>query len=371
MESYKNYATGAREKLLNTRRGSKLWCNLCRELLSQRAKIQTIPALKSEHGNWIHEQTDKADLLARTFSSKNILPEPGENEYTDLESSASKQRVLRTLTVENAKQIIGALDEHSGTGPDLLPARILKYCADQLAHPILQLTLLMLESGEWPDSWREHWILPLFKRSAVYLPKNYQGVHLTAQFSKVIERLLLSLLVPHVTRWSLTGENQFAYSKNKGARDALALLCLRWIESLERGHKVLVYCSDVSGAFDKVSRSRLLRKLQAKGIHPKLIKLIGSWLEPRRATVVVGGEKSTPFRIQDMVFQGTVLGPQLWNLFFEDAASAIKEYMYEEIIFADDLNAYKVVPSSTTVEEAMEFLEEFKRSCIVGVLPTR
>jgi hypothetical protein len=126
---------------------------------------------------------------------------------------------------------------------------------------------------------------------------------------------------------------------------------------LDEGFKVLLYCSDVSGAFDKVSRKRLLEKLAAKGIHPKLVKLIGSWLEPRRASVVVGGDASKPFRIQDMVFQGTVLGPQLWNLFFEDAASAIQEYFFEEVIFADDLNAYRIVPSSTGVDSAMKSME--------------
>ena len=85
----------------------------------------------------------------------------------------------------------------------------------------------------------------------------------------------------------------------------------------------MVYCSDVSGAFDKVPKERLLAKLVAKGIHPKLIKLISSWLESRQATVAVGCAKSKPFRIQDMVCQGTMLGPQLWNLFFEDDATAI------------------------------------------------
>ena len=62
-----------------------------------------------------------------------------------------------------------------------------------------------------------------------------------------------------------------------------------------------------------------------------------------------------------MVFQGTVWGPLLWNLFFEDAASAIKEFLYEEIIFADDLNAYKIVPSSTTVDKAVESLSEVQK----------
>ena len=130
--------------------------------------------------------------------------------------------------------------------------------------------------------------------------------------------------------------------------------------------------SNVSGAFDKVSRNRLLCKLRAKGIHPKLVKVIGSWLEPRRASVVLGGETSSSFRIKDMLFQGTVLGPQLWDLFFEDAASAINECLYEEIIFADDLNAYKVVSSLTSVDSAMESLGNVeKKSCIAGVLPTR
>ena len=358
MSEYNKYACRARERLLETKKGSKRWWTICRELLSQRAKIQSIPAMKSDEGSWVHEPSGKADLLAGTFSGKNVLPEVRTNEYTKLEPTIGRQRVIRQLTVREAAATLAALDEHSGTGPDLLPSRILKHCAQELAYPVLKLTMLILNSGEWPQVWREHWVVPLHKRNAIFLPINYRGVHLTAQLSKVIERLLLSLMVPHITLWNLTGENQFAYSKRKGSRDVLALLSLRWLKALENGHKVLVYCSDVSGAFDKVSRERLLDKLAAKGIHPMLVKLLGSWLEPRQASVVVGGAKSKPFRIQDMVFQGTVLGPQLWNLFFEDAAAAIKEHLYEEVIFADDLNAYKVVPSTTTLPIAMQSIDK-------------
>jgi hypothetical protein len=354
LAEYNKYASQARQRLLEFRKGSKPWWNLSRELLSQKAKVQSIPALKSEDKTWAHEAAVKADLLAATFSSKNILPEATTNEYTDLGPKLRSQNELRLLTLGETVKTLAALDDDSGTGPDLLPARILKNCAEQLGYPILQLVMLILNSGEWPACWREHWIVPIYKRGAVFLPKNYRGVHLTAQISKVIERLLLSLMVPHITLWSLTGKNQFAYTKKRGSRDALALLSLRWVKALEAGHKVLVYCSDVSGAFDKVPKERLLAKLEAKGIHPKLIKLISSWLEPRQATVVVGGAKSKPFRIQDMVFQGTVLGPQLWNLFFEDAAAAVNEFLYEEVIFADDLNAYKVVPSTIAHDKAME-----------------
>ena len=88
-----------------------------------------------------------------------------------------------------------------------------------------------------------------------------------------------------------------------------------------------------------------------------MVKLIGSWLDPRSASVVVGGAKSRPFTIKDMVFQGTVLGPQLWNLFFEDAAKAINEFMFEEVVYADDLNAYKIVPSATTLESSIKSMD--------------
>ena len=102
-------------------------------------------------------------------------------------------------------------------------------------------------------------------------------------------------------------------------------------------------------------------KLRAKKIHPKLVKLIGSWLEPRTARVVVGGSGSKPFKIQDMVYQGTVLGPQLWNLFFADAADAIREFLFEEVIFADDLNAFRIIPGTTPNETAMEAIDKVQQ----------
>ena len=185
IEGYNKYAAQAREILLNTRSGSKLWWNLSRELLSHKARVQNIPALKSKQGEWVHASCDKADLLAKAFSNKNILP--------DLERITIQQRKLRSLQLGDSAKTVEARDEQSGTEPDLLPASFLKFCAAQLALPILQLATLILDSGEWPDMWKEHWIVPLFKREAVYASQKLPRVHLTAQSSKVVERLILSL----------------------------------------------------------------------------------------------------------------------------------------------------------------------------------
>ena len=64
-------------------------------------------------------------------------------------------------------------------------------------------------------------------------------------------------------------------------------------------------------------------------------------MEQRKANVIVGGEKSDTFLLENMVFQGTVLGPILWILFFGDARRAIQMLKFVEIIFADDLNVFR------------------------------
>ena len=258
------------------KRGSKQWWNISRDLLSQRTKLQSIPALKDSSGKWSYEPLGKAELLAETLSGKNVLPAQENNEYSDIELMPHRQKGLRQLTLDDAIRTLTELDAQSGTGPDLLPSRILKVCASQLAGPVLQLANTIIESGEWPECWRAHWIAPIHKCGATFLPKNYRGIHLTTQLSKVIERLFLSTLAPYVELRTLAGNNQFAFTKNRGSRDVLALLAMRWVRAIEAGQKVLVYCADVAGAFDKVPKTRLLDKLAATGIDPKLLKVTGS-----------------------------------------------------------------------------------------------
>ena len=113
------------------------------------------------------------------------------NYYSGIQKSTHRQGSKQNLTVKKAMGTLEALDDDSGTGPDRLPARILKICAKQLSTPVCKLAERILETGEWPAIWRDHWVAPIFKRHAVFEAKNYRGVHLTAQLSKVVERLLL------------------------------------------------------------------------------------------------------------------------------------------------------------------------------------
>ena len=116
---------------------------------------------------------------------------------------------------------------------------------------------------------------------------------------------------------------------------------MSWLCLLVAGYRVGIYCSDVSGAFDRVSAKRLLARLRSNGVHPRFLRLFESWLSSRTARVNVAGASSPEFTMSDMVYQGTVWGPPLWNVFVADASNVLKALLFEEIFYADDLNAFK------------------------------
>ena len=68
------------------------------------------------------------------------------------------------LRVRTVCKILQNLDESAGTGPDLLPARILKRMAEELALPVTLLARKFLRERRWPDCWREHWVHARFKK---------------------------------------------------------------------------------------------------------------------------------------------------------------------------------------------------------------
>ena len=109
-----------------------------------------------------------------------------------------------------------------------------------------------------------------------------------------------------------------------------------------------MYCSDVASAFDRVSSFKLLQKLRRSVIHPMIVQVIADWLVGRRGEVIVQGSSSDSFPLSNMTYQGTVWGPPLWNLFFSDAPLAVRRCGFQEVIYADDLNAFRTFLNSVS-----------------------
>ena len=110
--------------------------------------------------------------------------------------------------------------------------------------------------------------------------------------------------------------------------------------------------SDGPGAFDRVNTRRMTKKLQAKG--DDMLNVFEAWLAKRKAVVVCGGQQGDHSQFENMMYQGTVWGHWLWNLFYEDARLALLVHNFIEVVFADDLNAFRAFPSNTPNTNLME-----------------
>ena len=165
---------------------------------------------------------------------------------------------------------------------------MLKTLADELALPVAILCRRVYRESCWPKPWKLHWIVPMFKRGSVYDPSNYRGLHLTTVLSKVAERVIGSPLV-HFLQERGYGDSQWAFRRYAGAKDLVTIAVARWVLQVCQGKKVGVYLADISGAFDKVSRERLMAKLAALGVAPAFLDFLNSYLQPREGRVLVEG----------------------------------------------------------------------------------
>ena len=234
----------AKRELAEVKRGSRAWWRKTSEMTHSSQKVQSsIPSLKTDAGEWALDAVSKAEVLASTLFAKYKLPGIVENEYSTLVPQESTVQTLPCpeilyCSVQAAERHLQQLREDSATGPDLLPSRVLKYCASQLALAVAMLATKILHWGHWPDAWLEHWLVPFLKRGSASLPGNYRGIHLSSQLSKVVERLILETLEPFLPpRGIRYGPHQFAYCKGRGARDALLYIVLWWLDAFNFGSR--------------------------------------------------------------------------------------------------------------------------------------
>eukprot|EP00959_Pyramimonas_sp_CCMP1952_P374580 7844810-Pyramimonas_sp.AAC.1 len=134
--AFKTHAQRARQKLRTLGRGSKKWWKISNGLLSHVHKPSSSP-LKPPDGSWAFSASAKADVFARAFSSKWRLPGTVQNEFTDVSIAVVSldrwgPNIIRT---RSARAILSSLKQDSGTGPDLLLARVLEKRAGSLAVP--------------------------------------------------------------------------------------------------------------------------------------------------------------------------------------------------------------------------------------------
>ena len=187
-EEYGRHVTTLKEKIASLKKGSKQWWRLNRELLDKKSKLSSIPPLR-DGTSWVDDSKSKANLLARNFEAKATLP----NEVVDCPFHGHLEFEFEDFVAFRSRKLqklFEKLDVSKATGPDRIPASILKRLAKFLAVPFAKVCRRLYAEACWPQAWKTHHICPLYKRGSAFLAGNYRGVHLSTILSKIAGRFI-------------------------------------------------------------------------------------------------------------------------------------------------------------------------------------
>ena len=203
---------------------------------------------------------DIANLLNRYFYSvfnrdeanhEDSVPFPPEDHSTILETMSDF-----TLTEAEVCSVLRTINEDKATGPDKIPAVLLKNCATNISASLCDLFNKSLSSGLLPKEWKLSNICPIPKKSPHHEVSNYRPISLLSLVSKVFERCIYNRLTDHIS--SQLYKLQYGFQKGKSTTSQLLSVLHNIHKCLEKRCQVDTIYLDFAKAFDKVSHEHLL-----------------------------------------------------------------------------------------------------------------
>nr|CAI5855778.1 unnamed protein product [Callosobruchus analis] len=217
------------------------------------------------------------------------------------------------------------------SGPDGIPAFILKDCASILAKPLAIIYNLALRNGCFPLLWKVSKVCPVFKNKGVKCEiENYRPITIINNFSKVFETHIYDAIYWHVQNSILPEQHGFVKKRSTVTN----LFCTTQFisENIDFRAQLDIIYTDFSKAFDRIDHSILLNNISDFGVTGNLLLLIESYLSERTSDVSCNGYLSDNYKVTSGVPQGSVLGPLFFVIFINDIGDLLDVHF---LLYAD------------------------------------
>ena len=263
----------------------------------------TSPGVLAEHfNNFLSDLTAHFSPLESSFG---VIPEVPSEFLVDVNKT---YRALRQIKLNKS------------TGPDIVPNKIWKEFAWELAPVLSDIYNTSLRLGVVPSQLKESVVRPILKCSPTKAIENdLRPITLTCQVAKLMEGFTLDSLYNQIV--DKLDDKQFALP-GKSCSHALVYLFHHIFVSLERGNCFArILFTDFSKGFDLVDHNVLKEELRSLGVHKVLVRWVGSFLSDRSQRVSLCNTLSPAVIPCGGIPQGTKLVPILFAVLVNKSSS--------------------------------------------------
>ena len=254
---------------------------------------------------------------------------------------------FRKVTYEEILIEINSLDTSKSPQSEDIPFKIIKDNGDIFANFILQNFNKCLIDGKFPDQLKKADVSPIFKKGNHNDKTNYRPVSILPSLSKIYKRLIYNQ-TNHMTGNALS-ILQCGFRKKYSTQHALIAMIKKGRKILDKSGTFGALLTDLSKVFDCMTRDLLIAKLHALNFDMNALNLIFDYLTRRKQRVKINSSFSSYLDI----FQGSILGPLLFNIFLCDLFLFVEEV--DIMCYADDNTPYVC---SENIDVTLEKLEE-------------